>query len=612
MLKHVLKNVKLKNLESVAKNRSCYSLSISILNKAKVLKPNLKAQNVLDNCYRFTASNAKLFYDYENAYAFNIINKESLNKNTLISGNKVNALEEFNNILSQNWRESSATEIVKAFKSVKNYCIQNEINISDTRFDNLVDGLMDHCENLTDTEIIELLVCLSEYPLCDSYTSHNFHDVWSCLDDICCWKMLDWNLDKMFIVANIWYTLRLVDFEYEYALEKQINNMSVDEMAVVAMGYFKTRTKIKLMPILESMAQRVSENSKTIHEISLTAIAKIIRHSKPGKLVPQVHSMLDKLYEELDRLSNLSCLHVALIGTGLQTPHKKTLQKVSEKIVKDISIVEKVRFKDIERLLNVLSMFDFDPKTEPDVYKAAYIELHRNERLEELILYPRCLPSALNYLSLRNIYSHELMNRILDIEYINGIYGKGSKYLPRDLFSLNASIDIECPEYTGNRLPVQLKYKAAKWLTDFIPTYDQHTKITATDKLILDIIDRVKDIVKDEKLIYVDHVLPHFSRADIILCKDKKSGKFVQPLGFENYVLGDVMFPINDGSLEWFAIVIVGWNNTIRESSLPLGNMIMKKRHLEKVGYHPVFVIWNEFLRLSKEDQINYIFKKLD
>lgn len=77
---------------------------------------------------------------------------------------------------------------------------------------------------------------------------------------------------------------------------------------------------------------------------------------------------------------------------------------------------------------------------------------------------------------------------------------------------------------------------------------------------------------------------------DIILCREKKSGKFVQPCGFESYTLGDVMFPYKDESLEWYAISILGWNNTVRDSSLPLGNMIMRKRQLERMGYNSIFV----------------------
>lgn len=53
-------------------------------------------------------------------------------------------------------------------------------------------------------------------------------------------------------------------------------------------------------------------------------------------------------------------------------------------------------------------------------------------------------------------------------------------------------------------------------MVDYIPSYDQHKKITAADQLFLDVIDTVKDIVKDDAAIKIAHVMPHFSRAGII------------------------------------------------------------------------------------------------
>lgn len=82
-----------------------------------------------------------------------------------------------------------------------------------------------------------------------------------------------------------------------------------------------------------------------------------------------------------------------------------------------------LRLKDIERSLNVLAMFTFDPKTVPDIFDVAFQEIHKGERIPEIVEYPKCLPAALHYLSIRNKYSYELMNRILDMDFITSTYG---------------------------------------------------------------------------------------------------------------------------------------------------------------------------------------------
>lgn len=585
----------------------------------------------------------------ENIYAYNVLQKVSMKKHIKTVDSDEISTKQFNDMLNQNWRKSSIGDIVDTFLKVKNYCVLNNINVSDTRFEKLVDGVIDNCEQISDKQLISLLYCLAEFPLEASYSAHNYHDLWSCLDDICCWKIVEWDNDTCFLVADAWYQMHLgkfcdyiyilldrfvkkadkltkeqlvniyfylnicrrraVDFEYEFALEKLVNEMDVDEMAVVAMGYFKTKTKIKLTSILEAMADKVSENSKNIHQISLSAILKVLRYSQPIKIFSKIVNLSDKLSTEVDRLTYTCCTHLALMSTGIHSYNERIFQEISNKFIKEISNDSLIRIKDIERLLNALVMFNYDPKTTPNIYKAALDELHK--RQDELNDYPRSLICTLNYLSLQNIYSYEFLNKVLDIEYIDKNFGKGTRSVPREIFSLNTCIDIECPDYSGNRLPPARKYKSVKWLLDWTPTHDQWKKLTKADQLVLSAIDAVKGIVKNEKLMYINHILPHFTRADIVLCRNKKTGEFIEPTGFENYVLGDVMFPVNNSSLEWFAIVILGWNNTIHNGSALLGHSLMKDRQLRKIGYKPVHVIWNEFTKLSEAQRKNYILNKL-
>lgn len=81
-------------------------------------------------------------------------------------------------------------------------------------------------------------------------------------------------LVKIFFCFNI-VRSKAVNFEYEYALEHLVQEMDVDELAVVALGYFKTKTKIKIVPIMKTMIEKVTQNTETIHEISLSAILKV-------------------------------------------------------------------------------------------------------------------------------------------------------------------------------------------------------------------------------------------------------------------------------------------------------------------------------------------------
>lgn len=312
----------------------------------------------------------KSYYEHENNFLFNVLNSTPTADNVSLSANEQIILDEvtFTSYLNKDWRSSNASDIVRAFKTVKQFCIEHNISFDDPRFDSLVDGLMDHCEHLTDHELLDLLKCMAEYPVCTAFNSHNYHDMWSCLDDICCWKMPTWDVNTLFAFSNAWYKLKLgklcdfvfetlnrlvkkadnlskdqlvhifflfntcrkrpVDFEYENALKYKINEMNIDELAVVALGFFKTQSKIKLESIMGCMIQEVTSKALGIHEISLTAIMKILRFSFPSRFLPEINKMMDCLYPELDRFSDLACLHIALLCTGLHTCHGNILRYV--------------------------------------------------------------------------------------------------------------------------------------------------------------------------------------------------------------------------------------------------------------------------------------------
>lgn len=94
------------------------------------------------------------------------------------------------------------------------------------------------------------------------------------------------------------------------------------------------------------------------------------------------------------------------------------------------------------------------------------------------------------------------------------------------------------------------------------------------------------------RTLYNVHTLTiHNFIVDIIVRKEKSSGNFVEPfVGFENYILGDVKRPFYTDKYQWYVFVVLTPNTTLRDTSLPLGIMVMKERQLKIIGYTPVFV----------------------
>lgn len=172
-------------------------------------RQNQKINNFLSKTFTTSEVQRNVLHPFlENNFAFGIITKFTPTKDAF-KETKIITLEEFEKFLGQNWRQSAANEIAKAFVKVQDFCVQNNIAVDDKRFNNLIDGIVDNCEHLTSEDIQVIMETLVAMPQARGYDAHNFHDLWSCLDDICCWKMVEWDPDSQFAIANLWFKLSL-------------------------------------------------------------------------------------------------------------------------------------------------------------------------------------------------------------------------------------------------------------------------------------------------------------------------------------------------------------------------------------------------------------------
>nr|CAD7430785.1 unnamed protein product [Timema monikensis] len=195
------------------------------------------------------------------------------------------------------------------------------------------------------------------------------------------------------------------------------------------------------------------------------------------------------------------------------------------------------RIKDIERLTFLLTLFDHDPKTEPDIFGKVLEELRSPERLVEMALYPKCLPSCVGYLSLREIYPEDLIN---------------------------------------------------KNTTSLVPSRTK-TKLSATNKVLIEVLDASESLFGGCDNVYIGHVLPHFERPDIVFATNDSGAAVPIPAQLKEALFASVKYaPCVEGQERWHCLVIGGWNSFIRNSTKPLGSTVAKLRQLRLVGYNPI------------------------
>jgi hypothetical protein len=99
------------------------------------------------------------------------------------------------------------------------------------------------------------------------------------------------------------------------------------------------------------------------------------------------------------------------------------MNKIVQRFLNEI---RSARLKDLERLAFALSLYNYEHKMEPSIYKLIGEELCRSERTQEIQKVPKCLPCCLHDLSLQKVDLTEEISKVLDKSFICDVYGMAS------------------------------------------------------------------------------------------------------------------------------------------------------------------------------------------
>lgn len=492
---------------------------------------------------------AKLFVENENRYAHKILQANS-NYN-ICQQNTTSFFDSLPATYAQrdDWTGVSASDVIDHLKWVAKHCADQSISISDDKFDRFIDYFTEICFDFTDEQLLIALKAMVYIPETNSLNTKNFVELWSCLDDACVERMQSqaWDIDRILLVCDHWYILNLgkvnkfnweankklgrrlrklaphhlvqtmfycnlmrspvvemIDFEVNMA--HSIGRMSIDEIAVMCMGFFKTQSSIKNPVLITEIYLRLMKDLDTVHDISFANIVKTLRYSSRLPHADVMLELLDKLMAQIPRLSLMSCLHVLLLGTDMQLCHSDTVEAVLHRFDKDIP---NTRLKEMERISFALGLFDFKSNSGIEKTISEKILAELKNRVPEIMKYPKCLPSTLHYLSYRGFVDAELISSVLDEQYLALAYGRNAT-LGREVFCLDSYVQIHMKDtYNGNRLLEKRRKTMGKILCHYIPERGGAFKINATDNILLEIKETAEMLFGS---CHLAHVLPHFER----------------------------------------------------------------------------------------------------
>lgn len=259
----------------------------------------------------------KVFINYENIFAHSILERNE--KCCVLRGeqNIENDQKCVDIDFNRNWSSLTTDDILEHLRMIGSYCKNNGVMLSDERFDKFVDICTERCFHFTDDQLIKSLQILIHYPQTRTPKSRNFVELWSALDEACVERIGQWDFDKILYLCDHWHMLNLgrlnlfnmkgslkigrklrklpshqlvqimfyvnikrsplVEmFEFETNLMKSIDELSLNEIAIMCMGFFKTQTKLKTPDLVANIFKRLIGEIDTVEDIPFVCIIKVI------------------------------------------------------------------------------------------------------------------------------------------------------------------------------------------------------------------------------------------------------------------------------------------------------------------------------------------------
>lgn len=194
-----------------------------------------------------------------------------------------------------------------------------------------------------------------------------------------------------------------------------------------------------------------------------------------------------------------------LLHTSVLQP---SLQIILDRFVKEI---KSARMKDIERILFVLGLYDYET---PDFKKRQLCALALEElhlRVDEIAQHPKTLPQTLSYLALNGIQlPMELVSCALNQEFLDMTYGKNYFRYGREIVFMDSYVELFYGDlYTGNRMKKGKKDYLCNMSADYIPQRNGPYKLTKASLLLLEMFEACEEVTGNAKMC---HPLPHFQR----------------------------------------------------------------------------------------------------
>ncbi|KAG7314874.1 hypothetical protein KOW79_022177 [Hemibagrus wyckioides] len=430
---------------------------------------------------------------------------------------------------------------------------QTVIIRGNTRFSTLLRYSVENLENFTHLQLIEVLCAFVRLGL-----SHH-HNILELYEAEFSRRTSEMELHQLLLVADLWRCLgrsvpqyieklcdcmskhfnqmgppELVQFVYilgesrqcpafvlqciEGIIMRHLEDLKGEEVGAVCLGLFKTQNSLSERA-LRRLVDRACVVVKEISDFGIVNVMKLMRFSHLDHL-PWLEILSSEVPRRAPQMAIQGLMHIALTCSSLHYRDDRVLLAVAKHLPQ---VPSQYRSKDAAKLLWAFGNLGILPSQCPSFHPRLTEALR--DRESEFRSYPEHLLTALLGLAFVGQFPHDLLSLALSPEFTTHVTGLID--MKKDLFTLDGTVAIELPGWTGPRMNPSVQVEVTKQLWDFAQSE------LCRKPEVLEAESVLQELLGGKLYVHKRMILPHMRSIDLEVHLDPSGNPL--PVAAENY-----------------------------------------------------------------------------
>ncbi|XP_065777612.1 FAST kinase domain-containing protein 5, mitochondrial [Muntiacus reevesi] len=288
----------------------------------------------------------------------------------------------------------------------------------------------------------------------------------------------------------------------ESLILKYIDLINLEEIGSICLGFFKSSSSLSEF-VMRKFGDLACADMQHLSSYALVNILKMFRFTHVdhvnfmkqfGQIAPQ----------RIPSLGVQGVMHLTLACSALRFLDERVMNAVAASLPPRVAYC---RSKDVAKILWSFGTLNYKPPNAEEFYSSLINEIHR--KMLEFNRYPEHLLTCLLGLAFSEYFPVELIDFALSPGFVRLAQERSKFEVTKELYTLDGTVGIECPDYRGNRLSSQLQQEGSEMLWN-LARKDMSSKPEFLEALFL-----LETMLGGPQYVKHHMILPHTRSSDL-------------------------------------------------------------------------------------------------